>query len=182
MRRRQAGCGQAMAPHVQEAIERSLKVDLGGTGSLGRRRRRRKRIAGARAFTSGATFFSATERESVRLWADRSRSRPRGSAAIRAGDHRSSSVRADALEREADRRRQRWTRRTFTVSERVAGPAVQRLGLSDALDYFADKAYMIPGFRMFTIVLGVNPVNMRHVDRSPANIMRAVVEFIPGGN
>lgn len=58
---------------------------------------------------------------------------------------------------------------------------VQRLGLSDALDYFADKANIIPGFRMFTIVLGVNPINMSSVDRSAANIVRAIVEFIPGG-
>ncbi len=58
---------------------------------------------------------------------------------------------------------------------------VQRLGISDALDYFADKANNIPGFRMFTIVLGVNPINMSRVDRNAANIMRAVVEFIPGG-
>lgn len=60
-------------------------------------------------------------------------------------------------------------------------PHVQRLGLSDALDFFADKANLLPGFRMFTIVLGVNPVNMSRVERSPANIMRAVVEFMPGG-
>ncbi|BAY09891.1 eCIS core domain-containing protein [Calothrix sp. NIES-2098] len=58
---------------------------------------------------------------------------------------------------------------------------VQRLGLSDVLDYFADKANIIPGFRMFTIVLGVNPINMSSVDRSAANILRAIVEFIPGG-
>jgi hypothetical protein len=60
-------------------------------------------------------------------------------------------------------------------------PQVQRLGLSDALDYFADKANLIPGFRMFTIILGVNPINMSTVDRSAANILRAIVEFIPGG-
>jgi Domain of unknown function (DUF4157) len=58
---------------------------------------------------------------------------------------------------------------------------VQRLGLSDALDYFADHANNIPGFRMFSIVLGVNPVNMRSVDRSAANILRALVEIVPGG-
>ena len=67
-----------------------------------------------------------------------------------------------------------------TVSERT-DPHVQRLGLSDALNYFADKANYIPGFRMFTIVLGVNPINMSSVDRSPANVMRAIVEFLPGG-
>lgn len=68
----------------------------------------------------------------------------------------------------------------FTVRERTR-PRVQRLGISDALDYFADKANNIPGFRMFTIVLGVNPINMSSVDRSAANIMRAIVEFLPGG-
>ena len=76
------------------------------------------------------------------------------------------------------------------VQRKAAAPAinqtrpnqVQRLGISDALDYFADKAHHIPGYRMFTVVLGVNPINMSHVDRSPANIMRAVVEFIPGGH
>ena len=35
---------------------------------------------------------------------------------------------------------------------------------------------------MFTIILGVNPINMSSVDRSAANIMRAIVEFLPGGN
>lgn len=59
---------------------------------------------------------------------------------------------------------------------------VQRLGVSDALDYFADKAYNIPGYRMFCILLGVNPINMRAEERNAANILRAVVEFLPGGN
>ncbi|MCB0534476.1 MAG: DUF4157 domain-containing protein, partial [Saprospiraceae bacterium] len=59
---------------------------------------------------------------------------------------------------------------------------VQRLGISDALDYFADKAYLIPGFRMFAIILGVNPINMQKEARTAANILRAVVEFLPGGN
>ncbi|HBB35669.1 MAG TPA: hypothetical protein DC064_28795, partial [Cyanobacteria bacterium UBA9273] len=58
---------------------------------------------------------------------------------------------------------------------------VQRLGISDALDFFAREANLIPGFRMFTIVLGVNPINMSAVDRSAANILRALVEFLPGG-
>lgn len=58
---------------------------------------------------------------------------------------------------------------------------VQRLGLSDALNHFARAANAIPGFRMFTIILGVNPINMSRVERSAANILRAMVEFIPGG-
>ncbi len=67
-----------------------------------------------------------------------------------------------------------------TVSQRCE-PQVQRLGMNDALNYFAEQANNIPGFRMFTIVLGMNPINMSGVDRSPANIMRAIVEFLPGG-
>jgi len=66
------------------------------------------------------------------------------------------------------------------VTTRVT-PHIQCWGISDALDYFADKAYLIPGFRMLTIILGSNPINMRSVDRSAANILRAIVEFIPGG-
>jgi len=69
---------------------------------------------------------------------------------------------------------------TVTVRERTT-PRVQRLGISDALDKLASLANNIPGFRMFTIVLGVNPINMSAVSRSAANIMRAIVEFIPGG-
>ncbi|HUE78395.1 MAG TPA: hypothetical protein VMN38_02015 [Sphingomicrobium sp.] len=37
------------------------------------------------------------------------------------------------------------------------------------------------GFRLFTIVIGVNPINMAKVERSGANILRALIEFIPGG-
>jgi uncharacterized protein DUF4157 len=68
------------------------------------------------------------------------------------------------------------------VSTTVTPPPVQRLGIQDALDYFADKAYNIPGFRMLTIVMGFNPINMRSTDRSAANILRALIEMVPGGH
>jgi Domain of unknown function (DUF4157) len=70
---------------------------------------------------------------------------------------------------------------SFNVQQRTAEPQAQRLGMTDALDFFADKANMIPGFRMFTIVIGMNPINGATVDRSPGNIIRAIVEFLPGG-
>ncbi|MEO7827962.1 MAG: DUF4157 domain-containing protein, partial [Allosphingosinicella sp.] len=66
------------------------------------------------------------------------------------------------------------------VSERTPRQA-SRLGVSDVLDYFADAANAIPGYRMFTILLGVNPINMGAVEASAANILRAIVEFLPGG-
>ncbi len=66
------------------------------------------------------------------------------------------------------------------VSRSAAG-VVQRLGVSDALDYFADKANLIPGFRMLTILMGFNPIDMSRVERTAANVLRAVIEFVPGG-
>ncbi len=65
-----------------------------------------------------------------------------------------------------------------TVTQR-SEPRIQRLGISDALDWIADKANYLPGFRLLTIVLGMNPINMQPVDRSAANILRALLEMIP---
>lgn len=63
-----------------------------------------------------------------------------------------------------------------------APPPVQRLGIQDALDYFADKAHNIMGFRMLTLVIGFNPINRRTVPRTAANFLRALIEMLPGGN
>lgn len=71
--------------------------------------------------------------------------------------------------------------RSPQVSTTVTQPHIQRSAKGEILDWIADKANNIPGFRMFTVVLGVNPINLRTVDRSAANILRALIEFIPGG-
>jgi hypothetical protein len=67
------------------------------------------------------------------------------------------------------------------VTKAASPPAVQRLGVRDALDYFAGKAANIPGFRMLTLLLGVNPISLRTVQRTPANLLRALIELVPGG-
>ncbi|MFL9912271.1 DUF4157 domain-containing protein [Paraburkholderia sp. RL17-337-BIB-A] len=71
--------------------------------------------------------------------------------------------------------------RTPKVSTSGATPSVQRLGVQDALDKFADWANAIPGFRLLTLIMGVNPINLRTADRSAANLLRALIELIPGG-
>jgi hypothetical protein len=92
----------------------------------------------------------------------------------------------DALEQEAERASAAAMRgEKFNVQQRTS-PRPQGLfgvdlGIPDPLDWLAGKANIIPGFRMLTIVLGVNPINMSPVDRSAANILRAMVEFMPGG-
>jgi hypothetical protein len=71
--------------------------------------------------------------------------------------------------------------RSPQVSTSAATPTVQRFGVQDALDKFAEWAYAIPGFRLLTIVLGFNPINMRSADRNAANLLRALIELLPGG-
>ncbi|HWR01830.1 MAG TPA: DUF4157 domain-containing protein [Chlorobaculum sp.] len=71
--------------------------------------------------------------------------------------------------------------RTPEVSTTSAQPQLQRSASGEILDWIADKARNIPGFTMFTVVLGMNPINMSTVDRSAANILEAMVEFMPGG-
>jgi len=62
-----------------------------------------------------------------------------------------------------------------------APPSIQGFGLQDGLDYFARQAEVIPGFRLLCVILGVNPINQRSVERSAANVLRALVELLPGG-
>jgi Domain of unknown function (DUF4157) len=71
--------------------------------------------------------------------------------------------------------------RSPQISTTAATPTVQRWSLQDALDKFAEWAYVIPGFRLLTIVLGFNPINMRSTDRNAANLLRALIELMPGG-
>jgi hypothetical protein len=69
----------------------------------------------------------------------------------------------------------------------TAEPHVQRgifdflPGVDTVLNALSDLANNIPGWRMFTIVLGTNPITGQPVDRGAANILRAVVELMPGG-
>jgi hypothetical protein len=95
-------------------------------------------------------------------------------------------ARGDALELEAERASAAAVRgEKFNVQQRTSPRPQGLLGIDisipDPLDWLAGKANNIPGFRMLTIVLGVNPINMSSVDRSAANILRALIEIMPGG-
>jgi hypothetical protein len=71
--------------------------------------------------------------------------------------------------------------RSPQVSTTTTPPPIQRLGMDDALNKFAEWANLIPGFRMLTIIIGVNPINMQPTDRSAANVLRALIELVPIG-
>jgi Domain of unknown function (DUF4157) len=176
--------GVPMAAPVQSAIEGSYGVNLGSVRvHTDTQAQNKTRSLSARAFTFGNhIFLGRGERATdLRLMAHEAAHvvQQRGAPTVQ---KLSSSESGDACEHEAHRASAAVASgQSFTISERTSKSKVQRLGISDALDYFADKANYIPGFRMFTIILGVNPINMRPVDRSAANILRAVIEFIPGG-
>jgi len=90
----------------------------------------------------------------------------------------------DAHEIEAQRASEAAVRgESFAVQQQTSPRAQGFLGidLPNPLNWLADKANIIPGFRMFTIILGVNPINMSSVARSAANILRALIELLPGG-
>jgi hypothetical protein len=177
-----ASGGEPLVPSVQTAVENSLQVDLQGVRvHSDANAQNAARNQSARAFAHGSNIFlgrgeSPTD---LRLMGHEAAHvvQQQGAPTVQ----RFTPGQGDSLEREAHRASDAVSRgETFQVRERTT-PRVQRLGISDVLDYFADKANIIPGFRMFTIILGVNPINMSSVDRSAANILRAVVEFIPGG-
>ena len=175
--------GEPLVPAVRQAVEASFGVDLGAV-RVHTDTRAGKAAEGlsARAFTYGNHVFLGRREQAsdVRLLAHELAHVVQQQAAP--GVQRSAPGQGGPLEREADHASQAASRGdAFRVNERTQGPGVQRLGLGDVLDFLAGRANNIPGFRMFTIVLGVNPINMSRVDRSAANILRAVVEFMPGG-
>jgi hypothetical protein len=177
-----ATAGTPLPAEVAEPIATSLGVDLSSVrvhsdGSAAQA----ARAFGARAFAIGSNvFLGQGERATdLRLMAHEVAHvvQQRAARTVQTWTNKMT----DRSEREADRASAAVARReSFSIREHVSS-RVQRLGISDALDYFADKANVIPGFRMLTILIGVNPINMSRVERSAANILRAIVEFIPGG-
>lgn len=169
--------GQPLAPAVRMAIEGSYQVDLGGvrvhsgSGAGG---------SSARAFTHGSNIVlgSGESPTDLMLMAHEAAHVVQQQAAPIIQRY---TPGGDSYELEAHQASAAVVRgETFHVQQRTQ-PRAQGWGLSDIRDYIADKANIIPGFRMFTIVLGINPINGAEVDRSPGNILRAVIEFIPFG-
>ncbi|MGZ4872012.1 MAG: eCIS core domain-containing protein, partial [Candidatus Angelobacter sp.] len=174
--------GQPLAPAVRMAMEDSYQVDMQGVRVHSDSRAQEAAASlSARAFTHGSNIVlgrgeSATDLE---LMAHEGAHvvQQQGAPTIQ---HYTPGG-GDSYEHEAHKASAAVVRgETFQVQQRTS-PRAQRWGLSDIRDYIADKANIIPGFRMFTIVLGVNPINGSDVDRSPANVLRAIIEFIPFG-
>lgn len=70
---------------------------------------------------------------------------------------------------------------SFNVQQRTTGLSVQRIGIGGVLDGLARLAANVPGFTLLTLIIGRNPINMREVERSAVNVLRAFMGLIPGG-
>jgi hypothetical protein len=159
--------GSPLVPALRQTLEPRFRADFGGVRLHTDTRAAALATAiGARAFTFGNHIFFNTGQyqpqtaEGLELLAHELTHTIQQSAVIQ----RAVIQRAVAPE----------------VNVRVS-PQIQGYGIQDLLDHFAQAANIIPGFRMLTIVIGTNPISGRAVERSAANILRAVVEFLPGG-
>lgn len=183
--------GQPLPEGVRQFMEPRFKADFSRVRiHTGEQAARLSSEVAAQAFTVGNHVYfgegryQPDSREGRELIAhELTHTIQQGAATQRGEDAQQTGARPLAAEqRPAARKQQSEVQRQadVTVNERSTHK-VQRLGLGDALDFIAGRANNIPGFRMFTVVLGVNPINMSRVERSAANVMRAVVEFMPGG-
>lgn len=177
------GAGTPLAPAVRRELERGFATDLGAVRvHEGDAAARVARMVGARAFATGTHIVlgrGESARDIALLAHEVAHVVQQGGAPALRPFTRSGG---DAFEHEANRAASTVVAGgTADVRATTAAPSVQGSALDSALDFFADKANLIPGFRMFTIILGLNPINMSRVERSAANILRALLEFIPGG-
>ena len=166
--------GQPLAPAVRMAIEGSFQVDMQGVRVHSDSRAQQDATGlSARAFTHGNNIVLGAGESSTDLMlmaheaahVVQQQSAPTIQRYTPGGDsyeHEAHQASAAVMRGE-----------TFQVQQRTS-PRTQLLGLDDIRDYIADKANIIPGFRMFTIVIGVNPINGNEVDRSPGNVLRAM--------
>jgi Domain of unknown function (DUF4157)/Bacterial toxin 4 len=156
--------GERLSADVAEFMQPRFRADFSGVRiHTGPRAAALANRLGARAFTYGRhVFFNSGQFDP---------NSPRGMELI-AHELTHTIQQSEAVQREVDP--------APTVMAR--NPVMVQRGLiSEVLDWIADKANYIPGYRLLTIILGVNPINMSRVERSGANILRAIVEFLPGG-
>ncbi len=156
----QLGGGRPLPPETREFLEPRFRASFAGVRiHTGGKAENLATRLGARAFTYGRDiFFNA--------------------GAFQPGSPEGMELIAHELTHTIQQRE--VVQREVRIVQQ-SGPQVQRGIVSEALDWIADKANVIPGYRLLTIVIGRNPINMSRVERSGANILRALIEFIPGG-
>jgi hypothetical protein len=174
--------GQPLAPAVRMALEDSFQMDMEGVRVHSDSRAQRAASGlSARAFTHGSNIVLGPGESDTDLGLMAHEAAHVVQQQSAPAIQRYTIGGGDSYEHEAHQASAAVVRReSFQVQQRTT-PRLQRWGMKDILDKFADKANIIPGFRMFTLVIGVNPINMSSVARTSANVCRAVLELIPLG-
>ena len=183
-----------LPPAVQARLERGFGQRMDNVGlHTGPSARAAARAIGARAYTEGEriTLGPGESEHDLRLLAHEAThvvQNRRAAGVFRALPADPAARRARQAEiHKAEVRKAEASRTEMRKAEAPQAQPIRRIfgielpGLDTVLDKFADWANAIPGFRIFTLVLGMNPINRAKVDRSGANILRAAVELIPGG-
>ncbi|WP_299157776.1 DUF4157 domain-containing protein [Accumulibacter sp.] len=81
---------------------------------------------------------------------------------------------------------QRWWNPVSAISSAVSS-AVEWVGetVGDAVNYVKERAAefvrSMPGYRLFTVVYGSDPISGAHVERNGRNFIEAGLDIIPGG-
>jgi hypothetical protein len=171
------GSGAALPPSVRRFMEPRFGASFAAVRvHTGDRAKALSRALGARAFTVGDQVFFAKDQFQPES--------PEGRALI-AHELTHTIQQGAAVQRRADDGVPSPSPAPVPISVSESSPSqVQRAEGEGGFitSRINALAYNIPGFRMFTIVLGTNPITGADVDRSPANILRAIVEFLPGGH
>jgi hypothetical protein len=207
--RARAGVTRPLPPAVQARLERGFGERMDSVAlHSGPSARSAARAIGARAYTEGEriTLGPGESEHNLHLLAHEAthvvqnrraagvfRALPADPTARRAPQaeiHKTEVRKAEASKTEIRKTEVRAAETPKTEIRKAEAPQAQPIrrifgidlpGLDTVLDKFADWANVIPFFRLFTIVLGMNPINRARVDPSGANILRAAVELIPGG-
>jgi len=166
-----ASAGQPLPRRLRREMEPRFGADFSAvrvhTGEPAARASRRLNAA---AFTAGRDVFFGRDRFQPEATAGRELIAHELTHTIQQG---AAAQRGPRVQRSVDR--------GVEVRQRAVPQTVHRLGIQDALDYFADKAQWIPGFSMLALLLGFNPVSLRAVPRTAANLLRALIQLLPGG-
>jgi hypothetical protein len=181
---RSPGAGEPLPPAVKRTLEQRFHFPLSAVRvhSDAKAQAAVSRL-GARAFTYGTHVFLGVREQptDLTLMAHEVAHviQQQGAPVVQM---RNEQAAGDRFEREAEHAATAVQQgRRVAVQGRTNGPRVQGLGIRDALDFFANAANNIPGFAMLTLIIGLNPINMRPVERNATNVFRAVIGFLPGG-
>ncbi|MCI0393435.1 MAG: DUF4157 domain-containing protein [Chloroflexi bacterium] len=152
---RNPGMGQPMSPAVRRRIEPHIGADLSGVRvHIGASAHRAANTLQARAFTNRNHIFlnSAESSGNVRLMAHEATHVVQQGAAL--------------------------VQRMAQISP--APEQIQRLP-AFITDRLASYARHIPGYTLFTVIIGFNPLTASRVERTPMNLVEGLMGLVPFG-